>query len=260
MKRGAALFFVLAFAITWFLQLPAVLALHGVIAGPYERFMPLTGLGALGPTFAAILVARREPGGVRALFRQLLVWRVSPLWYAVALLISGVLFSGGMALYSLTGHDAGPWFYPPNEAPRIVALFFFPIGEEIGWRGFALPRLQARFGPIAASAILGTLWCAWHAMMFDLTGMSLAFLAALVPFFVAGSIVFTWIWNRTRGSLLVAILAHMGTHLDNSNRPLPGNVAPAIVHSVAFIACAIAVVALDRRAFREPLPIGVEPT
>lgn len=248
--RGALLFFILAFAITWLLQAPAVLAFHGVIAGPFERFMPLTGLGALGPTFAAILVARREPGGVRALFRQLGIWRVSPIWYAIALLGSGVVFTGGMAVYSTFGHDAGPWWYPPNEAPRLVALVVFPIGEEIGWRGFAQPRLQARFGPLGASVILGLLWCAWHAAMFDLAGLPWWMLPALAPFFVAGSVFFTWIWNRTGGSLLLAVLAHVGAHLNNSNRPLPGNVTPAIVHTVGFVVLALVLLATDRRAFQ----------
>lgn len=249
MKRGALLFFILAFAITWLLQLPGVLALDGVIPGPFERFMPLVGLGALGPTFAAILVARREPGGVRALFRQLGIWRVSPIWYAVALFGSGVVFTGGMAVYSFFGHDAGPWWYPPNEAPRIIALVMFPLGEEIGWRGFAQPRLQARFGAVRASVLLGVLWCAWHVMMFHLAGIPLWFLGAMAPFYIAGSIFFTWIWNRTGGSLLLAVLAHVGAHLNNSNRPLPGNATPAIVHTVGFVVLALVLLAVDRRAF-----------
>ncbi len=257
--RATARFFGFTFAVTFALQLPAVLAHHGVIAGPPEKFMPLVGLGAFGPTFGAILAARGEQGPrpVRAVFAQLGRWRVHPIWWLVALFTSGALFSGAMAILSLFVQDIGPLAYPPNDAQRLVALVFFPIGEEIGWRGFALPRLQERFGPLRASILLGTAWCAWHAMMFELSGFSLVWLVILAPFFIGGSVFFTWLWNRTGGSLLLAVLAHVGAHLDNSNRPLPGNATPALVHTAAFVLFAIALVALDRKVWLRPQRVQV---
>ncbi|MBK7859075.1 MAG: CPBP family intramembrane metalloprotease [Archangiaceae bacterium] len=240
------LFFGLAYTFTWGAQLPAVLARHGVISGPAEAWLPLTGLGAFGPMLAAIICVWREPRGVRALFAQLKVWRVGPLWYAVALGCSGALFVAGMALASLFGAE-GPWFYPPRDAPHLVAAVVFSFGEEVGWRGYALPRLQARHGAVVASAVIGVAWCFWHALMFDLTGISLWVLAMMLPFFVAGSVVFTWVWNRGRHSLLLMVLAHLGAHLNNSNQPLPGNAVPALVHSAAFVAFALLLLAVDRR-------------
>jgi len=251
-RRGTVLFFVAAFGITWLLQVPALLALGGVLSGPPERFMLLVGLGAFGPMLAAILASRVEGGRaqVRALFRALRPRSVGAGWYVLALLISGATFVVAMAAYRvLGGQDGGPWLYLPSDAPHIAALIFFSIGEEIGWRGFALPRLQTRYGPLAASLVIGVLWTLWHIPMFLLSGISMGLLPNLALFIVPGSIVFTWIYNRTGGGLLFAVLAHMGTHLNNSNRALPGNATPLAIHTAGYLVLAFALVILDRRSW-----------
>ncbi len=246
-QRKTAAFFLAAYAITWLLQLPAVLALRGVIAGPPERFMGLVGLGAFGPMLAAMLAARLEGSGIRALFRPMRTWRVGWQWYAVALFLPGAIFTCGMVVYALAGGaHGGPFFYVPTDAPHILAMIVFPLGEEVGWRGFALPRLQERFGPLAASVIIGVLWGLWHIPMFVLSGIPLSLFGILLPFFVAGSVVFTWVYNHTSQSLLLAVLVHVGVHLNNSHRALPGNVTPVVVHTVAYVIVAAAIILVDR--------------
>jgi membrane protease YdiL (CAAX protease family) len=157
----------------------------------------------------------------------------------------------GRAVYSLFGGgNAGPWLYPPASAERIAAMIFFSVGEEIGWRGFALPRLQERYGPLIASLILGFVWGLWHIPMFLIAGLSPGTIAMLILLFMpAGSLVFTWIYNHTRGSLLLAILVHMGAHLNNSHQALPGNVTPAVIHTVAYCFVALVLVLGDRKLF-----------
>src|SRR5882757_7946207 len=133
-RRGTVLFFVAAFGITWLLQAPALLAMHGVLSGPPARFMLLVGLGAFGPMLAAILASSVEAGreGVRELFRALRPRSVGAGWYVLALLAPGATFVVGMAAYRvLGGTEGGPWFYLPTDPPRIVALIFFSVGEEI---------------------------------------------------------------------------------------------------------------------------------
>jgi membrane protease YdiL (CAAX protease family) len=255
--RRALPFVLTTLAITWTLQLPGVLARHGVIPGPFERYLLPLGLGALGPLLAAVLVVRREQGaaGVRALVRPLATRGVAAPWYLVALALPGALLVAGFAVYAvLAGRAPTRWVYPPSDAPSVVAAVVFPLGEEVGWRGLALPRLQDRYGALRGSLLVGVAWAVWHLPMFDIAGQTPALVALSVPFFLAGSVVFTWMYNRTRGSLLIAVLLHVGAHLTNSNKPLPADATPAVVHTLAFVVAAALLVALDRKAFRPPFP------
>lgn len=228
-------FFGLTFVLTWIPQLIVLGAQRGLIAGGIERFMPLAALGVLGPMIAAIAFARAEPGGVRALFRPLGRWRVHPKWYLLALLLTGGSLALGLALAAFVFGYTGRWFFPPDDAQRITAMILVSFGEEIGWRGYALPRMQARQGALAASLWLGAAWAAWHLPMFVLAGVSLEQMFSMLPFFMAGSVLFTWIYYGSGGSLLLAVFAHMGSHLNSSHRTLPADATPLLVHTLVLV-------------------------
>lgn len=242
------LYFVLAFVITWGLQLPALLASRGVIAGPPDRYMALVGLGAFGPMLAAMIASRIDGTGIRALFRPLGTWRVGARWYLAALGLPGGIFVAAAAAYNLLGHSE-PLLYPPNQAAFVAAAVVFPFGEEVGWRGFALPRLRDRYGALPASAILGVLWAFWHLPMLTLQGVSPWLYVVFVPLMVGGSVLFTWIYQHTRGSLLLAVLAHVGVHLNNPGHAMPGRSTPMVIHTVAYVVLAVVLVVCDRRAW-----------
>jgi uncharacterized protein len=246
---GTTAFFAVALVFTLGLQLPAVLALNGMLDGGVERFVPLAALGGFGPLIAALVLARGEPGGVRGLLRPLGAWRVHPVWYLVAIFLPGALLSGGLALLSLVHGDVGPWFFPPANAQRVAAMFVVPLVEEIGWRGYALPRLQATRGPIVATLILGVMWSIWHAEMLLLQAVPVHLFPEMLVYFVAGSFTFTWIYNRTGGSLLLLVLAHVGAHLDSSHASLPGDATPFHVATVGWVIVAIALLVFDRAAW-----------
>jgi uncharacterized protein len=253
-------FFQVAFGITWLLQLPAVLALRGIIPGQMERFMLPAVLGGFGPLLAALLVSRFESGGagVGALLGRLRIWRVNAAWYIVVLGIFAAIYAAGALVYTLLGGSVGGrFFYLPENGQQVAAMIVVPLAEEPGWRGFALPRLQQRYGALRASLLLGIIWGAWHTTMFILQGFSPAVFAIAVVNILAGSVIFSWIYNRTKGSLLLAILAHVGAHLCNPYHALPGNVVPFVVYTVAVAVFASAVVLGDRRAWRDPLPLRV---
>jgi len=169
-------------------------------------------------------------------------------FYVLALFLPGALLTAGLATTELLGgRDVGPWFYPPHDAQRIVAMLIIPFAEELGWRGFALPRLLARYGSLRANVLLGAVWATWHVPMLLLAGVSMDLLPLMLVFFVAGSVVFGWFYERTGGSLLVVVLAHAGAHLNNSHLALPASATPLFVHTAAYVACAVGLVLLERR-------------
>jgi len=212
-RRPLQSFVLLAILVSW----PAwgMLAVYGLVPG-----LNLAGvlwlLGGLGPPISAVIVLGAAEGGhaVWRLLDRLMLWRVERRWYIVAVLLPGVVV--GVALFI----DAIVFDVPtPVPSLDLVPLFVgsilanMVIGgglEEIGWRGFALPRLQAEYSALTASLMIGVVWVGWHAPLFVVPGAIQAELAFL-PFFVQGialSVLFTWLYNSTRGSLLLVVLLH----------------------------------------------------
>jgi len=234
-KPSTGPFFLLAFAFTWGLQAPGVLASWGVLPGNPVDTLPLSALGILGPAVAAIVLTRREGGwgAVRTLVAPILRWRAPLRWYVAALLPAPLLSLGLFAL-SLAGRQG-----PVGYLPAAAALGFgvvVSVAEEVGWRGYALPRLAARWGSFAAGGLLGVVWYVWHLPMFVGQGIPLDLALVMLLFFVGGSLLLTRIYDASGGSLLLVILGHLAAHLNNSHRALPGDVTPLIVHAIIYAA------------------------
>lgn len=257
-------YFVLAFALTWLPLLPPSLAAMGVLSGAPEEYMAGAPLAVFAPAIAAIVASRREGGwpAVRALLRGLLAARVSPIWFLLAVTLPGLIFTAGRAALELVpGVEGGPWLYLPEQPEHVAALLLVPIGEEIGWRGFALPRLLARHGAHRGGTTLGLLWALWHVPMFVSVGQTAPQVVVGLVFIAAGNVMFTWFYRRTGGSLLLAVLLHFGVHLDAPTRALPADATPLHALTLAYVVVAIALVTLDRRAFegRTPEAPGTAP-
>jgi membrane protease YdiL (CAAX protease family)/pimeloyl-ACP methyl ester carboxylesterase len=212
------LFFVTTYLLAYALWGAVILAAADVIALPVPAMLVLF-LGGLAPTLAALWAAAAESGtqGVRALVTTLVRWRVAPRWYAVALVAPALVVLGGLGLGLAVGSPLPP--APPASAWLSVPVMFgvfVLLGaiEEIGWRAYALPRLQRRFAPLRASLLLGIVWGFWHAPQWFIpaTGQPGFPLPAFLVWVVALSIMFGWIANGTRGSVLVVILSHAATN------------------------------------------------
>lgn len=219
-------FFAITYAVTWILFI-SVAALP--IPAPYRGLMVL--LGAFAPSLVALSLTARDEGGkgVHTLLRRVVQWRVPVRWYLFATgymaaikLAVAVIYRAAMGAWPRFGSD--PWYVIPFA---IIFSTPFQAGEEIGWRGYALPRLTARFGLAGASLLLGLIWAFWHLPQFfireaDTYGQS--FLAYVLQV-VALSVTIAWLWARTGKSLLLPMLLHAA--VNNSKDIVPSAVPGA---------------------------------
>jgi membrane protease YdiL (CAAX protease family) len=220
-SRPLASFFVAVFAITWSIAAAAIFASAWFTRtfGQLDARNPVFFLGVYAPSIVAMLLTARLEGraGLGRLFARLDPRRCHPLWYLVVI--------GGFLVLTGAAAAAGRWL--GGAAPvthfggglGILAAGIFldpgPLGEELGWRGFALPRMLARWHPLVATLGLGMIWGAWHLPAFYVSTLSQSQLS--LPIFLLGavslSVVVGWLFLRTNGSVLITILAHaMANH------------------------------------------------
>ncbi len=235
-QRDVYLFLLLACVFTWSVDIPMALAAMRRTQ-PSEAAMSLGGLGALGPTLVALALSSLR-GQRRAVFGQ---WRTDPHWLLVALLTVPAAHLVATTIEVLLGGHPAQWFYPPVRPEHFMALVFFSIGEEFGWRGYAYPRLTQVNGPVIANVVLGTTWALWHlGMMCTAEGPpTVATVLIWVIELVCSSFVIAWLFEKSNRSILVAILVHMGAHLDNVSRAPESEVRLRVLRVVVFAIAAI---------------------
>ena len=246
-----ARFFVLVFVWTWGLQLPAVWAQFALPQEIAQGLLPLAMLGIFGPGVVAFWLTRRElgPAAARRLLGDLRRGRASWMVYLVGAVLPVVLLSAGLLALRPFGYAQALTFVPPVE--RLLVGLVISAVEELGWRGYALPRLQSRYGALPASGILAVFWTLWHIPMFLGQGFDMSLMPVIFLELLGGSIVFTWVYNCAQGQLLPLVLAHFAVHLNNPHLALPTNTVPLLVHSVIMAALGLVLVRLDKRVFPE---------
>ena len=195
-------FFVLAYVLTWWASI-----VYAFYPNPFPVF-------PYGPFLAAIITLGFTvgKGGIKALLRRIVIWRVGVRWYAIALFLPVGLALAAVYLNVLLGAPA-PTLGELGSWPGLFILFPLtlliggPLGEEPGWRGYALPRLQTGRSALAGSLILGALIALWHLPLL-LTSEEPVPAGAFFPEIIAGMIVISWVYNNTQGSVLLAALIH----------------------------------------------------
>jgi hypothetical protein len=226
--KNLFLFFVIAFGWTWLLWLPSVIISvtdnRSLMYWMYDVDMSV-GLGLIaiggifstfGPLVAAFAVTGLTEGheGVRRFWRRFWDVRLPGVWLLLSFLLP-------LLLIALPRFIVVPLGYPLQlfwaSQPAVLLGWLLNnftrsggISEEFGWRGYALPRLQAKWNALVSSIVLGVIWTVWHLPLWFLAGSSQQgssfwlFLASLV----LTSILYTWLFNNARGSILVAVVFH----------------------------------------------------
>ncbi len=234
-KHPVTWFYALAFLISWLGWVPVVAGSHGVSPFDHPVFQFLLILPTIGPALAAIIVTRVRDGktGIGLLLKPLLQWRVGVLWLGIAIVTPVLFFVGGKFVTQTLGLVAAPELQG-NIAAMASSTFVMSLlsnpWEEVGWRGFALPRLQKSNNALIATLVVGVLWGLWHLPLFFWIGNPMSgypFLAWFIST-VAVSFVYTWLYNSTKGSLLVVTLFH-----------ILGNTFGVIISGVSITALAI---------------------
>ncbi len=248
-------FFATAYAFSWL----AEFVLFTVVGAPPALVVPVV---TLGPTVGALIVTVLVDGrgGLARLAARMRLWRVGGRWYLVALvgiplayLVGALLLPGALASFT----PASP-AYVVVEYLIVLTLggvIGGPLFEEPGWRGFALPRLQTQLGPLRATLLLGVLWAGWHFPQFLMPawadqngGLSAASVGIFVLTVMSICVIMSWIFNHTRGSVFLAILAHSSVNTSQVvfNQLFPGSATSDIAGLIGFGLLAIALLVATR--------------
>jgi membrane protease YdiL (CAAX protease family) len=252
-------YFAFALGLSWVYEFIAFALFH----------LPMIPWGApaliVGPTLAAFLMAWATEGraGVLDLLHRFILWRVGARWHLFALfaipatvLLSYLVIPGNLAAFRVPA---------PTFALTYLVYFIgvFILGgalfEEPGWRGFALPRLQGRFGPLVGSLVLGALWSVWHLPFFlfiagyNGAGPSAIDIGAAFALFAvrmtAFTFIITWLFNNARGSLLTTMLVHASLNAATNFVPKTPEFAASLAICLVGLALAVGVATRGRLGY-----------
>jgi membrane protease YdiL (CAAX protease family) len=217
-KYPLAVFFLLVLGWTWPFMIWDALASHDIL--PFRLPIPVMLIQSYMPTLAAVIVIGLIKGtaGIRALFRKLRIARVGFRWHifaifgmaatSIAALLLGNLFGFLPALPILSKEMPTGLIAVLLNATILFVVTGILNGEELAWRGFALPRLQSKYNALTSSLILSVPWTLFHLPLFFDLNMNMGSFASFAIRIAATTILFTWMFNNTRGSVLLAYMLH----------------------------------------------------
>jgi membrane protease YdiL (CAAX protease family) len=269
-RHPVATYFALTFAISWggvLLVIGGPAGMTGVKAQDNPQF-PFAVLAMLaGPSVTGLLLTALIDGrrGLREFRSRLLTWRVGARWYAVALLAAPLLATTITLTLSLFSPKLLPGIFVTDDKAAVLLLgvvvgltagFF----EELGWTGFAIPRLKRRYGVLATGLIVGVLWSAWHLLVViwgigDRAGtIPLALFVVLdgLAGLPAFRVLMVWVYDRTE-SLLVGMLMHVSITVTTLTMTPQTTGVPLLAYGLVFAAALWVVIAAVAVANSRPL-------
>jgi membrane protease YdiL (CAAX protease family) len=260
--KALVVFFALAFALSWAWAFPLAAAHLVVLRGAgWPTHYP----ALFGPAIAAVVVTAWTTGraGIGNLLARVARWRVPARWWLVALSPAAFL---GLALIAMaaagkampSAADFGRFSGIPaiGVAGVLLLILCGALGEETGWRGYALPQLQHRFSPLASSLILAVLWFAWHLPQFFVISTyrdsSPVQYVGMLLGLMCGAVILTWLYNRSGGSILLVAVWHGLYNLVSGTQAATGMLA-AVVTTLIMVQ-GVALIILELRARRRGRP------
>lgn len=225
---------ILMFLLTW----PFMLANSGFL--PFRIPFPASLFAGWGLSIAALIMTALTLGKteVVALLKRFLLWRVGWKWYAVALfffpfmqavsvLVNALISGRPLDFSTVAAHQI---FGPAAVLPIFILPFFITDlisnGEELGWRGYVLPRLQARYSALVASLVVGVIWALWHLPLWMAPGNTTP-VGLFVIKVIAESVLYTWLYNNSRGSLLLVTFFHAASNTGGAFLPVATSISGA---------------------------------
>jgi membrane protease YdiL (CAAX protease family) len=242
--------YLIMFILAWSIMIPQALYSQGVLSAPLPEILEI--LTGCAPAMAAVLVSAALAGraGVSRLMRRFLIWRVDIQWYLIGVFLMAVIILGGIGLHIAFGGQMP--VIPASGAPAwdiaLTFLIFVLLGflintEEVAWRGFALPRLQAHHGALLAALLITVPEVMLHVPLFWVQDsfIQTVGLGWFSAFSVAAVFIYVYVFNRTKGSLLIVTLLHASQNAwsnllsDNSARPFYFTVVLTWIIALALI-------------------------
>ncbi|MEM1545864.1 MAG: type II CAAX endopeptidase family protein [Candidatus Methanomethylicia archaeon] len=233
MNRFVTCYFSLVLLISGLAYTPWVFASYGMF--PSDLIFVFVIAGGISPTIAALIVVKLEFGnrGAEYLFSQFGRRDFSKLWFLAAILLPLAFAFCAVLLWSIAGGIYTLDFMRLFEFPLIlITSFLMNMWEEMGWRGYALPALQKKYNALISSLVVGVFWALWHWPHFTVKDSvmvvnyhSFLWFAIFTLFY---SISYTWLYNSTRGSLLITSLYHASTNTVNIILFVEANIAGSI--------------------------------
>lgn len=256
-NRNLLLYFIIAFAFSWLFWILEALAMQGRLGHSSISTFLLSSYNpaAWGPFVAAFFLTYLGHGrdGIIELLRRAVDFRFKKVWLIPTLLLWPAIMIGGFLLATLAGEEVSELIWASN--PPMILFYFFtvlltqgPLQEEFGWRGYALDRLQARFNALKASVILGLMWGLWHFPYMFTQGEEVVYqnLWGFLLSSILITILFTWLYNNTGGSILVALLFHTSFNYSAQMFPALETEAGSLVYLVSLIFVVVTVIVVTR--------------